>query len=82
MTKHTKTEIAALGGKAVPASKRVYSINRELARLAGSKGGKSVAPEKRSFSRDRKLASEVGRAGGIASGKVRAAKRAAKRLAP
>ena len=62
-------EIARRGGRAVPAEKRSFSQNPDLAAAAGRKGGTSVAPEKRSFSRDHALASAAGRKGGLASHK-------------
>lgn len=60
--KLTRSEVAALGGHAVPADKRFFS-NPELARAAGRKGGMSVAKEKRTFSTNRTLAVEAGRKG-------------------
>jgi uncharacterized protein len=62
-----RREIAALGGRSVPAEKRSFSQNPELAAQAGRKGGMSVNPAKRSFSIDHALASDAGRKGGIAS---------------
>ncbi|WP_035714831.1 general stress protein [Azorhizobium doebereinerae] len=59
--------IARKGGESVPAEKRSFSQNRELASAAGRKGGQSVADEDRSFSRDRSLASQAGQKGGQAS---------------
>lgn len=57
-------EIASLGGKAVPDSKRSFSLNRGLAAQAGRKGGQSVPGAKRSFSQNRNLAAQAGRKGG------------------
>jgi general stress protein YciG len=65
-----RREIARKGGKSVPAEKRSFSQNAELASSAGAKGGKSVNPRKRSFSQDHALASRAGKAGG-AMGKGR-----------
>lgn len=39
MSKERRTEIARKGGAAVPADKRSFHTNRELAASAGSKGG-------------------------------------------
>jgi general stress protein YciG len=39
MTPERRREIASLAGKSVPAAKRSFSQNRELARAAGRKGG-------------------------------------------
>ncbi len=66
MSPEKRREIAIMGGKAVPAEKRSYSQNPELAAAAGSKGGKSVDPKNRSFSRDRALAASAGAKGGLA----------------
>jgi uncharacterized protein len=66
MTPERRAEIASLGGKAVPASKRSFSTNHKLAQSAGRKGGESIPPEKRSFSLDSDLASRAGRLGGLA----------------
>jgi general stress protein YciG len=67
-------EIARRGGSAVPAEKRSFSQNPDLAAAAGRKGGTSVAPEKRSFSRDPALAAAAGRKGGHASHKKASAR--------
>jgi general stress protein YciG len=48
-----RKEIATLGGASVPADRRSFSQNRELARMAGKKGGE---------------ASHGGRAGGVETG--------------
>lgn len=53
--------ISQMGGRAVPAEKRSYFVNRDLASKSGHKGGVSVAPERRSFSVNRELASTAGR---------------------
>lgn len=60
-------QIASMGGKAVPASKRSFSTNPQLAAAAGRKGGMSVKPENRKFRRDREYAAECGRKGGQVS---------------
>lgn len=60
MDKARHRAIAAMGGKAVPGSKRSFSRDRRLASQAGRKGGASVPPNKRSFYTDRELASEAG----------------------
>ena len=64
MDKERQKTIAAMGGKAVPDSKRSFSQNPRLAAEAGRKGGKSVPSSKRSFSQNRELAAEAGRKGG------------------
>lgn len=48
----------------MPAAKRSFSRNPELAAEAGRKGGQSVPDEKRSFSQDPTLAAQAGRKGG------------------
>jgi general stress protein YciG len=60
-----RREIAAKGGAAVPAAKRSFSRNRELAVKAGAEGGAAVKRENRTFSKNRSLASEAGRKGGV-----------------
>lgn len=65
-------EVCAMGGRAVPAAKRSFSLDRELAARAGRKGGQAVKAADRSFSRDRALAARAGAKGGRA---VPAAKR-------
>ena len=67
MDAERQREIASMGGKAVPDSKRSFSQNRSLAAEAGRKGGQSVPDEKRSFSQNPELAAEAGRKGGQAS---------------
>src|SRR6185369_9823520 len=67
MDAERQREIASMGGKAVPDSKRSFSQNRRLAAEAGRKGGQSVPGSKRSFSQNRSLAAEAGRKGGQAS---------------
>jgi general stress protein YciG len=64
-------EIARKGGKSVPAEKRSFSQDAQLASKAGRKGGQSVNPTNRSFSRDHALAAEAGKKGGGASHKSR-----------
>lgn len=39
MTPERRREIAASGGRSVKPENRAYSVNRELARIAGYKGG-------------------------------------------
>jgi len=60
--------IASKGGQSVPAEKRSFSQNPDLAAKAGRKGGESVPPEGRSFSQNRELAAQAGRKGGQARG--------------
>ena len=67
MNQERQRQIASMGGKAVPDSKRSFSQNRDLAAQAGRKGGQSVPDEKRSFSQNPGLAAEAGRKGGQAS---------------
>ena len=67
MDQERQRQIASMGGKAVPDSKRSFSQNRALAAQAGRKGGQSVPDEKRSFSQNPGLAAEAGRKGGQAS---------------
>lgn len=67
----TRKEIAAIGGAAVPAEKRSFSKDKELAARAGRKGGKSLIAAKRSFSLDRELAIRAGSKGGKAPRKNR-----------
>jgi uncharacterized protein len=64
MDQARQKEIASMGGKAVPDSKRSFSQNRRLAAEAGRKGGQSVPGSKRSFSQNRELAAQAGRKGG------------------
>lgn len=64
MTPERRRELAAQGGRAVPAEKRTFSRNRELARAAARIGGLACPPEKRSFSVDREHARTAGRVGG------------------
>jgi len=64
MNQDRQRQIASMGGRAVPDSKRSFSQNRELAAKAGRKGGQSVPGEKRSFSQNRELAAQAGRKGG------------------
>src|SRR5512140_2232169 len=67
MDQARQKEIASMGGKAVPDSKRSFSQNRRLAAEAGRKGGQSVPGAKRSFSQNPGLAAVAGRKGGQAS---------------
>lgn len=67
MTPEQRREIASMGGKSVPAERRSFAQNPNLAASAGSKGGKSVDPENRAFSRNRSLAASAGAKGGHAS---------------
>lgn len=64
MSPERRKEIAARGGSKVPAHKRAFSVDRELASKCGMVGGRAVSPEKRTFSTNNKLASEAGRKGG------------------
>lgn len=61
-----RREIATLGGKAVPASKRAFFVNRRLAAEAGHKGGVNVPADKRAYSVDPTLAGRSGTKGGAA----------------
>ena len=67
MDEDKQREIASKGGESVPAGKRSFSKNPELAAEAGRKGGRSVPATSRSFSRDPSLAAAAGRKGGQAS---------------
>ncbi len=69
MDETKQREIARKGGESVPAEKRSFSLNHDLAVQAGRKGGQSVAAEDRSFSKDRELAAEAGRKGGQEGGR-------------
>lgn len=64
MDAERRREIARKGGASVPAEKRSFAHDHDLAVRAGRKGGKSVAGENRSFARDRTLAAAAGRKGG------------------
>jgi general stress protein YciG len=57
-------EIARIGGRSVPAEKRAFSKDRELAKAAGRAGGEALPNEKRTFATSRELASAAGRKGG------------------
>jgi general stress protein YciG len=59
-----RRELASKGGKAVPASKRSFSMDKGVAKQAGQKGGNSGAPRPRNFGKDRELAREAGKLGG------------------
>jgi general stress protein YciG len=63
MTPERRREIASKGGKNVPANKRAFSVNKDLAIKAGRKGGAQNRPEKRAFSMDPALASRAGKLG-------------------
>lgn len=39
LTPERRAEIASMGGKSLPSSKRAFAVNRELARRAGKIGG-------------------------------------------
>ena len=67
MDRDRQRQIASKGGESVPADKRSFSKNPELAAEAGRKGGRSVPASSRSFSRNPSLAAEEGRKGGQAS---------------
>jgi general stress protein YciG len=43
MSPEKQLEIARKGGASVPAEKRSFAVNRELAREAGTKGGSAAA---------------------------------------
>jgi general stress protein YciG len=60
-------EIAAKGGKSVPAEKRSFSTDPKLAAKAGRIGGQSLPAESRSFAKDPSLARAAGRKGGLSS---------------
>ena len=57
-----RREIARLGGKAVPADKRAFARDANLAASAGRVGGASVAPEQRMFHQDPALARRAAQA--------------------
>jgi general stress protein YciG len=61
MSPEKRKEIASKGGKSVPASKRAFLVNRDLAVKAGRKSGQARRPEKRPFHLDRDLASRAGK---------------------
>jgi general stress protein YciG len=64
ISRERQKEIAAMGGRAVPAERRSFAQDKALAASAGKKGGKAVTPDKRSFSVDHELAKAAGRKGG------------------
>lgn len=64
MSPEEQREIARMGGRSVPATKRSFFTDRSLAAKAGRKGGLNVPDENRSFARDKQLAAEAGRIGG------------------
>lgn len=63
--REVRSRCGAAGGAAVPAEKRSFSRNRELARLAGARGGAAVPAEARTFYRNPEKAREAGRIGGL-----------------
>lgn len=71
MDPQKRRAIASLGGKAVPASKRSFSQDRELATEAGRKGGKAQPAASKSFSRDLQRAKEAGKKGGQVTAAMR-----------
>jgi len=66
MDPETRKAIARKGGESVPAKKRSFAANPQLASQAGKKGGHNIQPAKRSFSQNHSLAAEAGRKGGLA----------------
>jgi general stress protein YciG len=52
MTKERRRELAAKGGKSVPAEKRSFAQDRELAAVAGRKRLQCDDPASRAFSND------------------------------
>ena len=72
MSPEKRREIARMGGKSVPAEKRSFSQNSDLAMSAGRKGGQSVEPGNRSFTRNPALAAKAGSKGGKTSRRVHA----------
>ena len=70
MSPEKRREIARMGGKSVPAEKRSFSQNSDLAMSAGRKGGQSVEPGNRSFTRNPALAAKAGSKGGKTSRRV------------
>ena len=64
MNLERQREIASKGGRSVPAEKRSFSQDRELASSAGRKGGQASGGN---FANDRERAAEAGRKGGHAS---------------
>lgn len=65
MSPERQRAIAAMGGRALPAEKRSFSRDAELASKAGKKGGKVSGGN---FANDPERAAEAGRKGGKASG--------------
>lgn len=47
MSPERQREIASKGGSAIPASKRSFSIDRNLAAMAGAKGGAATQDKNR-----------------------------------
>lgn len=68
MSPEKRREIARLGGSAVPAAKRSFSRDPDLAATAGKKGGSNLQSEHRALARDRQLASRAGRRGARGNG--------------
>jgi general stress protein YciG len=66
MSPERRREIAALGGKSIPAEKRTFSKDRDLAKRAGRAGGVATPGQKRTFATNRELAAAAGRKGGAA----------------
>ena len=64
-------EICKKGGASVPADRRSFSADRDLASRAGRVGGNNVPPSKRTFSTNRELAAAAGRKGGKVGAKKR-----------
>jgi general stress protein YciG len=64
MSPEKQRAIAAKGGASIPAHKRSFSVNRDLAAEAGRKGGTNLPAHKRAYSVDAQLASDAGRKGG------------------
>jgi len=57
-------EIASKGGQSVPAEKRSFSRDHQLAAEAGHKGGQNSHGGSGNFAEDRDRAREAGRKGG------------------
>lgn len=62
MDPESQREIASKGGASIPADKRSFSVDRELAQRAGRKGGKMSGGN---FANNPQRASEAGRKGGL-----------------
>lgn len=72
MNPERQKEIARKGGANVPADKRSFAQNRDLAATAGRRGGENVSADRRSFSTNRELARAAGKKGGRKTQKLRA----------